>query len=95
MLQKTVTLPPIRTTPVLKEKVVRACESLDLKYAMVITHLLREWVTGKIELNIGLDSDFIASAREAFASDGVQSALNELAENYDPKRTYPNAIRVL
>jgi len=94
MSQKTVTLPPIRTTPELKEKVVRACESLDLKYATVITHLLREWVTGKIELNMGLDSDFIASAREAFASDGVQNTLRELAENYDPERTYPNAIKI-
>ena len=93
MSQKTVTLPPIRTTPELKEKVIRACESLDLKYATVITHLLREWVTGKIELKMELDSDFIASAREAFASDDVQRVLNELADNYGPERTYPNAIK--
>ncbi len=94
MSQKTVTLPPIRTTPELKEKVVRACETLDLKYATVITHLLRGWVTGEIELNMALDSDFIASAGEAFASAGAQKALNELAENYDPERAYPNAIKV-
>lgn len=93
MSQKSATLPPIRTTPELKEKVVQACESLELKYATVITRLLTDWVTGKIELNMELDSDFIASAREAFASEGVQDALKELAENYDPERTYPNAMR--
>ena len=93
MSRKTVTLPAVRATSELKNKVIQGCESMNLNYSTVVTCLLSGWVTGKIQLNLELDPDFIASAKEAFASDEVQKIIGELAESYNPDRTYADAVK--
>jgi len=77
-------LPAIETTPEFKEKIDQRCRLAGLPYSAVVLHLLRIWMNQEIRLEP--DPEFVASAREAFRSEGVQQSLRRLAEEFDPAR---------
>ncbi len=87
------TLPEIETTPEFKERVEHNCQEFNLNYETVVTSLLEEWMNGNIPLSIEPDPEFVASAREAFASGKTKQTLKKLGRRYDPTRTYPNAVK--
>ncbi len=89
-----VALPEINTTKEFKGRVEHACKTYHLDYDAVVTRLLEEWMDGYIPFKIEPDSDFVASAREAFRSENVRHTLHELNEYYDPKRTYAHAKKI-
>jgi hypothetical protein len=65
----------------------------DNSYVTVVLRLLEKWVAGDIDLDIEPDPEFVASAHEAFRTEAVQKALQQLGEHYDANRTYPNAVK--
>ncbi len=93
-MQKDATFPSIRTTSTLKHQVYQACESLNIPFSTVAETLLRLWISGKINLNLELDPDFVKSAQEALDAEESQQAIAKLAHHYDPQRKYANAIKL-
>jgi len=94
MQKQKILLPAIETTPEFKEKIEQTCHSAGLSYSAVVLRLLRLWTDQKISPDIEPDPEFVASAREAFGSEGVQQSLRRLAEEFDPDRTYPHAVKI-
>ncbi len=94
MQKQKILLPAIETTPEFKEKIEQRCHLAGLPYSAVVLHLLRIWMNQEIRPDVEPDPEFVASAREAFRSEGVQQSLRRLAEEFDPGRTYPNAVKI-
>ncbi len=94
-MSKTVTLfPEITTDPEFKNRVEHACKASHLTYADVVTRLLNQWLNGMIDLENEPDPDFVINAREALRSENVRNAMKRLGEQFDARRTYPNAIKI-
>ena len=86
-------LPEIATSTTFKKKIAQQCDKLHVSYGTVVLRLLEKWVAGDIDLDIEPDPEFVASAHEAFRTEAVQKALQQLGERYDANRTYPNAVK--
>jgi antitoxin component of RelBE/YafQ-DinJ toxin-antitoxin module len=97
MTEKTARFPNIRTTPELKDRVMATCESLNIKYSTVVTQLLKEWTMGERELKFEPDEDFVAAAKEAFASEESKEFMTRAVLHYKKNiagRELPNAIEI-
>ena len=94
MQKQKILLPAVETTPEFKEKVDQTCRTAGLPYSAVVLGLLRKWMDQDMGPDIEPDPDFAASAREAFKSERVQQAIRRLAEEHDPGRTYPHAVKI-
>lgn len=94
MSAKTASLPSIRTFPELAKKVREACTALELPYSMVVENLLKQWVSGDVQLHMELDPDFVANARAALESEESQKSMRKLVEGFKKNRDYPEAIQI-
>ncbi len=91
MLKKSVLLPSVPTTGELKMQVQSACDALGVQYAVVVNNLLKQWLSGKVNLDAELDADFVESAKAAMETEEVQDAFVKLAKNHR-QRSYPEAL---
>ena len=91
---KIASLPSIRTATGLAKKVRDACDTLKLPYSIVIENLLKQWISGKIKLQMELDPDFVANAKAALESEDSQKAMHQMAKGFGKNREYSEAIKI-